>query len=51
MPKQKPAAPGTSVRTDMELRDRLKVYCAKTKISMHDAVNEALTEYLKKRGA
>ena len=39
------------IRVDASLRDRLKIYTIKSKVGMRDAANEAIEEYVKKRGA
>jgi hypothetical protein len=57
MPRTKPETPDhsaadtTTVRCDPELRNLLKVYAAKTRMTMLQAVNEALTDYLKSKRA
>jgi len=37
------------INIDKELKTKLKVYCANNNITMTEAIEEALTEYLQKR--
>ena len=38
------------VHIDKELKRKLKVYCANNNITLTEAIEEALAEYLQKRG-
>jgi len=38
------------INIDKELKRKLKVYCANNNITLTEAIEEALEEYLQKRG-
>jgi post-segregation antitoxin (ccd killing protein) len=39
------------IHIDKELKKRLKIYCVNNNITMTEAIEEALEEYLQKRNA
>lgn len=54
MASKKPTEPApalVSVRISKAIRTRVKTYAAKTERDMQQVLDEALDEYLKKRGA
>jgi len=38
------------INIDKELKRKLKVYCANNNITLTEAIEQALTEYLQKKG-
>jgi predicted transcriptional regulator len=46
-----PPAKVTSLRLDPDLHERARILAIKTKSTLQAIVNEALDEYLKRRGA
>jgi len=38
------------INIDKELKTKLKVYCAEHNITLTEAIEEAISEYLQKRG-
>ena len=50
MEKGKPERVVFGMNIDKELKRKLKVYCANNNITLTEAIEEALEEYLQKRG-
>ena len=50
MEKEKPERVVFGINIDKELKTKLKVYCAEHNITLTEAIETAISEYLQKRG-